>query len=306
MLAYGRRKALLDWLVDDGSLTVRQAADRLKVSEVTIRGDLRALEHQGSITRVRGGAVRAARGPGQERGRGGRRALLIAQRAAAMVEDGESIVITAGEVSVELAQALLPRRHLNVATDSVEVARVLAAEPSNTVVVAGGVVDPDGAVLIDAATVRTLTGLTAVRAFVAGRHLSATFGVMEEGRERAASLRAIVTLAASVVVMLGDDAETERALVSAIPLDRIDHVILDEHAPSRLVDELRAAGVTVSRCGSTVVTVPPLRGAEGAAAYKIALYLLKKSGAGILRPLSQEVTEREGAGRSGSERDHGP
>ncbi len=280
MLAYERRKALLDWLVDDGSLTVRQAADRLKVSEVTIRGDLRALEHQGAVTRVRGGAIRAPRGLwglGQERGRGGRRALLVAQRAAALVEDGESIVITAGDVSVELARVLLPRRQLHVATDSVEVARVLAAEPTNTVVVAGGVVNPDGAVLIDAATVRTLTGLTAVRAFVAGRHLSAAFGVMEEGRERAASLRAIVDLAASVVVMLGDDADIEQALVSAIPPDRIDHVILDEHAPSRLVDELRAAGVTVSRCGSTVVTVPPLRNAEGAAPYKIAFANLSET-----------------------------
>src|SRR2546429_4117781 len=266
MLAYRRRKALLDWLSGHGSLTVRQAASRLTVSEVTIRSDFRALERQGIIRRVHGGAVLAHGDHVQ--GRDERRpdahpSFLLAQRAAAMVEDGESVVITAGRVSADLAHALTPRRHLKVVTNSLEVARVLADEPTNTVVIVGGVVRPSGVVTIGSATLDSLTNLKAARAFVASSHLSGAFGLMEESPDKAATLQALVALAESIVVVLDSSGSAGQALVSVAPLSAIEHVVLDEHASEHFIDELRGAGVTVSLCGSAVVTVPPLNNNQG-------------------------------------------
>lgn len=129
MQAYHRRKALLDILVAQGTLAVAEVARRLGVSEVTIRSDLTALERQGKLRRIHGGAVLADLPYPRAGARGvtapiGPHLPHLAQRAAAMVEDGESIVIVAGAGSADLARALLPRRHLKVVTNSLEVAEL--------------------------------------------------------------------------------------------------------------------------------------------------------------------------------------
>jgi ribose transport system substrate-binding protein len=278
MLAYRRRETLLEALLDHGSLTVRQAARQLRVSEVTIRSDLRALAKQGKIRRVHGGAVLVQHQPAPKHA--GReldhfRVERLAQRAAAMIEDGESIAITAGRVSADLARALLPRRHLKVVTNSLAVAGTLAEEPTNTVIVVGGVVGPSGAVVLDGATSGSLDQLKVGRAFVPCSHLSSSAGVMVASPDRAATLRSLVALAQSTVVILDGADGAGQVLVSAIPVGAIDHAILDEHVPAQLVEDLRSGGVTISLCGARVVTMPPR--AIGQATYKIAFANLSET-----------------------------
>lgn len=278
MLAYRRRTALLEWLARDGSVTVAQAADCLRVSKVTIRGDLRALEHQGRIRRVRGGAVLAHSAtdrlpPEPSDGAAYRRQL--AQRAAVMVEDGESIAITAGRVGIDMAHDLLSRRGLKVVTNSIEVAGILAREPTNTVIIVGGMVRPSGAIAMDGSAHDAVANLRVTRAFIAASHLSSAFGVMVESLDAVATLRAIAAVAEARVVVLDGDGGTEGALVGVIPLDGIAHVVLDDRVPLRLIDELHTAGITVSRCGSAVVTVPPLH--DDRRPYKIAFANLSET-----------------------------
>ncbi len=271
MMTYQRRKALLDHLAREGTLTVRQAANVLQVSEVTIRADFNALARQGAIKRVRGGAILAAvdvargvlptpRGTSQYGGK-------LAARAAAMVEDGESIAISAGPLGIAMAQMLRARRHLKVVTNSLEAARLLAEEPTNTVVIAGGVVRPSGRVAIDADGRPALAALKVARAFLCGGHLSGSLGLLEETPERAATLRALANLAESRVVLLDGNHGAGQALVSVLALEEIDHVIVEETVPPSFVDALRAGGTTISLCGTTVVTVPPR--SSGQATYRI-------------------------------------
>jgi len=260
MLAYTRRAALMDLIRATGSRTVRDAAAQLGVSAVTIRSDLAILERQGQVRRVHGGAVVAALDgataavPSQPTGAGQR---ALAERAAAMVEDGEAIVIGPGRLSVLLAHALASHQNLKVVTNSLEVAHLLAAERSHTVIIVGGVVTPSGAVQSDAVTRQSLSYLKTARAFISASALSATSGLMEESLERAATLRTLISLAGSLIVLLDGDGGAGQGLVSVAPPQQIDHVVLDAHAPPTLVDALRLRGITVSLCGETVTTVPP-------------------------------------------------
>ncbi|HWE63566.1 MAG TPA: DeoR/GlpR family DNA-binding transcription regulator, partial [Chloroflexota bacterium] len=184
MIAYRRRDALLDALSRTGSLTVRHAADQLGVSEVTIRNDLALLEQQGCLRRVHGGAVRVVRAdmtafPGATPA-----GTVVASRAATMVEDGEAIVIAAGRMGEQLARALAGRTNLSVITNSLEVASILAQERSNTVIIAGGVVQASGAVYIDALTNQGLGHLRSVRAFVPAAHLTPSAGLLADSLEQ--------------------------------------------------------------------------------------------------------------------------
>ena len=54
---YARWNALLELLTETGRISVEDAADRLTVSQATIRRDFDQLAQQQMITRTRGGAV---------------------------------------------------------------------------------------------------------------------------------------------------------------------------------------------------------------------------------------------------------
>lgn len=58
-----RHQTITSRLEGEGRVEVTELADRLGVSEETIRRDLRALESEGLLVRAHGGAVRASDGP---------------------------------------------------------------------------------------------------------------------------------------------------------------------------------------------------------------------------------------------------
>ena len=57
MISKARRTRILDALAVDGSASVRELAERLDVSESTIRRDLQRLDENGELVRTYGGAV---------------------------------------------------------------------------------------------------------------------------------------------------------------------------------------------------------------------------------------------------------
>ena len=84
-------------LSDDGALTVAALATDFGVSEVTIRGDLRALEQQGMLVRTRGGARPATLKTILQREKlNVESKARIAQAAAAMVRDDDNVMVEAG------------------------------------------------------------------------------------------------------------------------------------------------------------------------------------------------------------------
>src|SRR5690349_695583 len=99
-----RRKALLALLAERQQISVGEARAALGVSDVTVRTDFAALEKEGLLQRVWGGAVL----PDQSRVEGPfatRRAaqqpekLAIATAAVELVADGETLILDASSTS---------------------------------------------------------------------------------------------------------------------------------------------------------------------------------------------------------------
>jgi DeoR/GlpR family transcriptional regulator of sugar metabolism len=141
-----RRHALLVALQRDGEVQVRQLAAELSCSEMTIRRDLDALEHDGIARRVHGGAVRTQLR--QDELPYAARMLdavdakqRIGRAVAALIADGETVILDGGTTTLEVARALAGRP-VTVLPLGLQILAELAADDAVTLISPGGDVRP--------------------------------------------------------------------------------------------------------------------------------------------------------------------
>lgn len=118
-----RRHEIIELLVDIGSVTLEELSQRFDVSRMTIHRDLAELEEEGLLRKVRGGATIEASGQFESDFRYRARLAAeekrrIAERAAAFLTPGTSVIIDDGSTSQMLLPALLEKRPLTVITNN--------------------------------------------------------------------------------------------------------------------------------------------------------------------------------------------
>src|SRR3954464_2699847 len=112
MLAESRRRQLLDLIVRRGCASLEELVKTLGVSESTVRRDLEALDQAGAIKRTHGGAVCS----GEVRGvpafderttTAAAEKRAIGRAEAALLEDGDTVLLDGGTTTLEVARALV-------------------------------------------------------------------------------------------------------------------------------------------------------------------------------------------------------
>lgn len=127
LFADERRAAILSMLEQSASVQVGEVACSLGVSRVTARADLDALERDGKLRRTHGGAVSLSRQVTvsvQDRrvNVNVEAKRLIARAAAALVQDGDSLLVDSGTTTLELVRALSGVRGVTIVTDDLTIA----------------------------------------------------------------------------------------------------------------------------------------------------------------------------------------
>jgi DeoR/GlpR family transcriptional regulator of sugar metabolism len=145
MKSIERQQRILDYFRDRDHLDVKEIIDLLPSSPATIRRDLVAMERGGKIRKARGKIFREKpdRTPPVElRGllRGDEK-KAIARAAAALVNEGDSIIIDAGTTTQALAEQLRGFRNLSVVTNSIPVAVTLNNTAVRTFICGGTIHD---------------------------------------------------------------------------------------------------------------------------------------------------------------------
>ncbi len=141
-----RERLIAQRLDSRGRVSIAELVRDTGVSRETLRADLEALAATGRIRRVRGGAVVATGSENPEAAFEKRmhhrmaEKLAIGRAAAALLPDGASVMVDAGSTTAAFARALASRPDLRIITNSLQIARELAA--THDVILLGGV--PDG------------------------------------------------------------------------------------------------------------------------------------------------------------------
>jgi ribose transport system substrate-binding protein len=268
-----RRQTILALLRESGTLDVDAVAARLNVSPNTIRNDFNALAAEGLLQRVRGGAALPSYGANPDfysdafqhrlqlnvEGKS-----VIGRWAAELVEDGDSILFDASTSAYMLAGYLQDRKNLTVVTNGVETARRLARNPTNSVLLLGGLLRSDGVPVTAIFADQTLRDLRIKTAFVSAAGVSREGG-LTEGDIREAQIKSQMLDAADQVIAIIDSSKFGRpGLASFARLEQVHHVYTDSGISAEALEQLRAACSEVTICDAHgVTTLSPCRRESG-------------------------------------------
>ncbi|HEY6053249.1 MAG TPA: DeoR/GlpR family DNA-binding transcription regulator, partial [Gaiellaceae bacterium] len=137
-----RRREIVRRMYLTGYVGARELAASLQVDGSTIRRDLDALARAGLLQRTHGGA-RVPPGANdvpyaiKARERQAAKAA-IGRAAAALVKDGDSVILDSGSTVYEVAVNLVDRRDLTVIVNDLRIAHLVADIPSVRLLVPGG------------------------------------------------------------------------------------------------------------------------------------------------------------------------
>jgi DeoR family transcriptional regulator of aga operon len=252
-----RRTRLADAIRTGGFLRVTDAAARLGVSEVTVRGDLAALEATGTILRVHGGAMprtgSAERSLESSAERDVEAKRAIGRAAAAAVASGQSVFLDVGSTALAVAHALVERLDLTdvlVITNGLSIALALEpAIPRLTVIVSGGTLRPLQHSLVAPFAGASVESLTCDLAILGCNGVHVERGVTNVNLPETDVKRRVAAAARRTIVVADRTKLGATSLGVIAPIAEIDALITDSEG--REVDDLRSAGLAVTVAGST-------------------------------------------------------
>lgn len=242
MPATSRRQQILDRLDTDGYVEAKALSDDLGVDPSTIRRDLDALTRAGRVHRTHGGARRVAANPGDipyavKLGEQRAEKTAIATAAAAMIQDGDTVILDSGSTTYEIATALHRKRHLTIITNDLRIARFVATLPDTRLLVTGGEVLGSVFTLVGDRAVEFLGDYTADRTFLGADAVDPAAGITNTNTLEIPLKRAMITAAESTVVVCDSSKFGKRALARVAGLHEVSLIITDEGLPEHDGDE---------------------------------------------------------------------
>jgi DeoR/GlpR family transcriptional regulator of sugar metabolism len=240
-----RRQDILQ-AVRSGESHVADLAQSFGVSEMTVRRDLRALARDGKLERVRGGAlevtserpfaeVAVERFDAKDR---------IGAAAAALVQDGQTVMMDIGTTTLQAARHL-HGRDITVITTSLAIYDELLPDPAIDLLLPGGYVRRIYRSLVGVVAEDSLRQLRADVLMLGTSAVDAQLGVWDTTMVEVPIKRAMIGAAAHVMLLADAEKFAMNGLVRVCDGAAIDEVVTDRPPPAACEPALEAGGIGV-------------------------------------------------------------
>lgn len=250
MYAEERQQEIVDRARKAGRVDVATLAEQFDVTAETVRRDLTALERQGLLRRVHGGAIPVER-LGFEPALATRDAASsgekdrIAKAALAELPTEGAILLDAGTTTARLAEALPMDRELTVVTNALPIAITLATRPNITVHLLGGRVRGRTMATVDAWAARLLADTFVDVAFMGANGISVERGLTTPDVAEAGVKRAMIASARRTVVLADHTKVGVDHFARFGAISDVDVLVTDSGIDAELALDLDSAGVRV-------------------------------------------------------------
>jgi DeoR/GlpR family transcriptional regulator of sugar metabolism len=240
-----RREEILR-AVRSGSAHVGELAQSFGVSEMTVRRDLRELARNGRLERVRGGAVSNAEPPFEqtvvERYEAKDR---IGAAAAALVRDGQTVMIDIGTTTLQAAHHLRGSR-ITVVTTSLAVYEELVPDPRIELLLPGGIVRRNYRSLVGVLAEDSLRQLKADVLFLGTSGVDEELAVWDSTMVEVPIKRAMIAAAGRVVLLADAEKFAMKGIVRVCAAGAIDQIVTDDALPASVRATIDDAGIEVT------------------------------------------------------------
>ncbi len=235
-----------------GSVRVRELADMLDVSEMTVRRDLDVLAQRGALEKIHGGAARLESRSSLEPEFATKAAMKrnekanIASAAARLVRPGDAIALTGGSTTWMLGQHLRSIPDLTIVTNSLSLADSLHGKTDSavSVVLTGGSRTRSDA-LVGPVAVNTLRSIYVDIVFM-GVHGLAEAGFTTPNMAEAETNRAFIESAERFVVLADHTKWGIRGLGTIARLGEADDIISDANLPEEAAEVIHRSGTDLT------------------------------------------------------------
>ncbi len=252
MLQLERQLKIMNLLSQTRAVAVVDLARTFRVSQNTVRRDLQALAEKGFLSLTHGGAVLDSQIPmgaplSQREVSHIEEKRAIGLRAAAMVGEGEAIILDAGTTTEQIALALKDRRSLTVITNAMNIAGRLQGAAGVTVVLTGGILNDVTGCVAGFHAEQFLGQFHADKAFISAGGVT-TDGVTNTNAFEVQIKRRMMAAAQESFLVVSSAKVGRRSLVPfAKPAD-FRAIITDAGADAETVERLRSTGTEVILC----------------------------------------------------------
>ena len=252
MLTEERRRSILAALHQNGRVLVKDLALQFGTSQITIRKDLEFLHNRGLLHRTHGGALPphsqtgALVDPslGEKEKIHRKEKARIAEAAARMVREGQSVLLDSGTTTTAIARALKRLNRLTVITNAVNIAAELAGT-SIEVVLTGGTLRKNSFSLVGPLAEESLIRVSADLLFLGVDGFDTQVGLSTPNLLEAKVNRVMVKISRRVVAVCDSSKFGHRSLAMIAPTKDIHEVITDKAVSKKDLRALRVAGVKV-------------------------------------------------------------
>ena len=244
LLTNERRSIIAKIVAQDGTVRVSKLAQRFDVHAATIRRDLDAMENEGILERVYGGAT-AVNATDSQPAAPETPQRRIGQAVGEMITDGETVFLNPGQITFEVARWLTTHSRLTIVTNSLEIAHWVAANTAHTLIVTGGQAEGRDTGLVGQLTQAALSNLRADHVVLELSGISAVDGLTKDSLSQAEITRLLLELGSQIIVLIPPKRVGQVAAAYVAPISDVDIVVTAREAPSHSLWDLSEAGVKI-------------------------------------------------------------
>jgi DeoR family transcriptional regulator, galactitol utilization operon repressor len=241
-----REREVLELIAGDSSSSVGELGRRLGVSPVSVRGHLNSLAEKGFIVRTWGGAFPSFHPEMLERQRlRMAEKNRIAKAAAALVRDGDTIMVEAGTTTALVLKYLFGRRDVFVVSNSSLVVPYARANPGIQLTLVGGSFRPATESLVGPLALEELDRFHVRLAFVGTDGFSLASGLTTHLVEGAEIVKRMAERAVETVLVADSSKYGRTGFVKVLPLARLARIISDAALDEKARDELKEIDIDI-------------------------------------------------------------
>ena len=242
-----RQERILERLRRHGRVVATDLAIEFRVSEDSIRRDLRELAARDLCKRVYGGALLMPHvAPLSERRREHvERKRALTNMTASLVNRRQILFIDAGSTNLAIANALPEGYDLTMVTNAPDVALAVLGRPGFEVLSIGGRLDPKIGGAIGSMALRQIQGIRADVCFPGVCAADAQTGLWTFDAEEVVLKRAMIEASGETVLVATREKLITAATHHTASAKSIAHLVVERGNDAEILDAWRAAGTSV-------------------------------------------------------------